>query len=631
MRAFKKGLHPGNTMTHTEKLGRLAVVYFAMSTEDVSAFIIKNGNKKSFPEITKEYYIRILQLLERTLGINSFLKAETMERIWIRDKNEEKRSNENHMDATVKIEPGEPDSNEPLATKYFRQYMRHMQEVFPKQQGTPFKVLQVRKNDTIYFNGYSKGKRYQWLLENDLLIKETVIGRTKKIVRNEDTCMKFLDLEKVVQLMGFEVSIRGNGWNIPKFHAFLHLVRPIGYMGVPENYNGARSESNLIENIKKPARRTNKHGATITFQTMLRYGEQRTRNVAYAMLSEGKETHTTAKEFATDESSSTSSFQIMGKNYTVCGSSFSISFKKNTDSNDGYCVTQWEGRQKTRHLGIPKPTLEYLCERLFTRLNQGGGKLLHTEKIKCLTELNIDGTTIRCHPNYKSDGEWFDWITINWVGEVRPVPAKVVMIIDFRSSKFMCEHELKAMFGNDFVMDHDQEPLKNSVYLVVKSLGGKSSANEGLGCDHSTLSGDKHKFQCRLSKTVEYENDGLYRLVNVNMIICPSIFVLENAKVFNDETAISNYTAGSKDNPKAVVITASEEWSFKAFLEDEDYYEKYFHHCSNNDTIPDAYYIGNKPDHCVRYLCNAKGEVTSKDRQKQILYRNELPTTRLQG
>ena len=352
MRAFKKGLHPGNSMTHTEKLGRLTVVYLAMLTEDVSAYILQNGNKKSFPKITKEYYIRILQLLERTLGINSFLKAETMERSWIKGKKEGNRSNENQLDVTVKIEPGEVDSNEPLATKYFRQYMRHMQEVFPKQQGTPFKILQVRKNDTIYFNGSSKGKRYQWLLENDLLTPESDLeGTKKKKVRNEDNCMNFLDVGKVVQLMGYEVSIRGNGWHIPKFHAFLHLVRPILYMGVPENYNGARSESNLIENIKKPARRTNKHGATITFQTMLRYGEQRTRNIAYAMLSERKETHTTKKEFATGDSSSTSSFQINEKNYRVCGSTFSISFKKNTDSNDGYCVSQWEGRQSKSRWG----------------------------------------------------------------------------------------------------------------------------------------------------------------------------------------------------------------------------------------------------------------------------------------
>jgi hypothetical protein len=265
MRAFKKGLHPGNSMTASEKMGRLSVIYLALLTEELSFFILNSGHKKSFPKIPKEYYIRIVLLLERTLGVHSFLKSDTIPRHLVRDSNIEIVG-----DIEIKKEVDMPDADEAPVSGYFRTYMKHLQEVFPMLHGSAFKLLQVKKNDKIYFDGSNKAHRFKWLQDNGLLISKT------NSQANERNALTFLNVDKVVELMGYEVSVEGNGWNIPKYHAFLHLTRPIAYIGVPENYNGARSESNLITNIKKPARRTNKNNATLTFQTMLRYGEQRT-------------------------------------------------------------------------------------------------------------------------------------------------------------------------------------------------------------------------------------------------------------------------------------------------------------------------------------------------------------------
>jgi len=50
---------------------------------------------------------------------------------------------------------------------------------------------------------------------------------------NERNALTFHNVDKVVELMGYEVSVEGNGWNIPKYHAFLHRTRPIAYIGVP--------------------------------------------------------------------------------------------------------------------------------------------------------------------------------------------------------------------------------------------------------------------------------------------------------------------------------------------------------------------------------------------------------------
>ena len=167
------------------------------------------------------------------------------------------------------------DPDEAPISSYFRTYMKYLLEAFPMLHGSTFKLLQVSKDDKIYFDGSNKGMWFKWLNENGLLLT-----KPNKIA-NHQNALTFPDVDKVVELMGYKVSVEGNGWNNPKYHAFLHLTRPIAYIGVPEIYNGARSESNLIFNIKKPAHRTN---ATLTFQTMLRYGEQRTICVAYSLL-----------------------------------------------------------------------------------------------------------------------------------------------------------------------------------------------------------------------------------------------------------------------------------------------------------------------------------------------------------
>jgi hypothetical protein len=227
-------------------------------------------------------------------------------------------------DIEIKKEVYEPDPDEAPVSGYFRTYMKHLQEVFPMLHGSAFKLLQVKNNNKIYFDGSNKALRFKWLKDNGLLISKT-------------------NSQANVELMGYEVSVEGNGWNIPKYHAFLHLTRPIAYIGVPENYNGARSESNLITNIKKPARRTNKYNATLTFQTMLRYGEQRTRCVAYSLL---KRFSTESIDDTIKGSGTTLENTSANLPYFLMGSTLTLSFKKIYEQNDGYILSSWEGRQK---------------------------------------------------------------------------------------------------------------------------------------------------------------------------------------------------------------------------------------------------------------------------------------------
>ena len=591
MRAFKKGLHPGNSMTASEKMGRLSVIYLAMLTNELSTFIINSGHKKSFPKIPKEYYIRIILLLERTLGVHSFLKSDTIPRHLVRESRFGSVS-----DIEIKQEEGVPNQDEAPASCYFRTYMKHLHEVFPMLHGSAFKLLQVKKNDKVYFDGSNKALRFKWLQDNGLLISK------KNSTANESNALTFLNVDKVVELMGYEVSVEGNGWKIPKYHAFLHLTRPIAYLGVPENYNGARSESNLIVNIKKPARRTNKNNATLTFQTMLRYSEQRTRSVAYSLL----------KSFSTERiedciKTSISILQNSTANQfdSINGSTLTLSFVRINEQNDGYVVSSWEGRHKYREVEYPPSTLEYIGERMFTNLFKGGGRLLPDEKIVCRTELSLRGTLIRCHPNYQSDGEWFDWITVKWDGYDDPIPAKVLMIMDLRHSKFYDEAKLKEMFPLNFMDGHDQEGLTNSIYLLVHS------AKTDYSLKHPSLSKTGDDFYSRISTLHEMEDDGLFHIININMIVKPSIFVMESQKVDED------------DKNTIVILSQQTGWCTKSFQQSNNTFEDGYMNCENSNGIPEPYFTLGIPDSRVRYICDAKGKLTSKPRKRLVLYKNE--------
>jgi len=145
MRAFKKGLRPGNSMTASEKMCRLSVIYLALLTEELSSFILNSGHKKSFPNIPKEYYIRIILLLERMLGVDCFLKSDTiLPRHLVRE-------NKIGIVGNIEIKKVvyEPDPDEAPVSGYFRTYMKHLQEVFPMLHGSAFKLLQVKKNDKL--------------------------------------------------------------------------------------------------------------------------------------------------------------------------------------------------------------------------------------------------------------------------------------------------------------------------------------------------------------------------------------------------------------------------------------------------------------------------------------------------
>ena len=106
------------------------------------------------------------------------------------------------------------------------------------------------------------------------------------------------------------------------------------------------------------------------------------------------------------------------------------------------------------------------------------------------------------------------------------------------------------------------------------------------------------------------ENDGLYHIININMVVKPSIFVLESPR---DDGDVKN---------RIVILSQQTGWSAKSFQQDNNAFEEGFMNCTFTNGKPDPYFILGLPDHCVRYVCNANGHPTSKPRKRMVLYRN---------
>ena len=86
----------------------------------------------------------------------------------------------------------------------------------------------------------------------------------------EEILPKFL-----MQIKNTLARASGHGMKIRKFHYTLHIPQSIRDLGSPLNFTGQGPESNMKQNVKQNARRTQKRQNTIDYQTGVRFVETR--------------------------------------------------------------------------------------------------------------------------------------------------------------------------------------------------------------------------------------------------------------------------------------------------------------------------------------------------------------------
>ena len=229
---------------------------------------------------------------------------------------------------------------------------------------------------------------------------------------------------------------KGNGWKLQKFHDMLHLALDMERFGPPSNYDAGPHESGLRIWAKLPAMTSQKRGYNI-FVRQVAARIYEFQSLSAAMRDHGIEgVRDKALQKAVDALAGLQGGEIRNKDdgkaklggttFRVYGSA-PMGTTDNVEEEEGVCVFQQSERvnkdKRTKSDFVVHPVIEnYLRwqphqqEELSIPPICDGGKRYWEMKTEC-SLVPLDGgirVTLRCHPNYKNEGPWYDWVMVNF-------------------------------------------------------------------------------------------------------------------------------------------------------------------------------------------------------------------------
>ena len=302
----------------------------------------------------------------------------------------------------------------------------------------------------------------------------------------------------------------GNGLKFPKFHQNLHYCEQILKDGSLLNIDGGRPESLNKQNIKDPAKITQKTQSSISWQLAKNYHED-------LVL---KATTSYFEWLGGKPMSEVSAVERSG----LGGSKFELSFLcEDYNVPDSFELQiKWKGKE------VKESVNSYLCQCISKRLflHTGEGGCLHKDSIvNGFTEFTNNGVTYRAHPSYRGTRPWFDWALFNWEGTDELIPAKIIMFVDISECQIMTADEHQAFcrifdHNNDLrgEVDHGYYYLTNEKWVIIHSCLQDDEAPEGY---EGNL---RFKIDSCLSKRYFLEEN--MRILPVSAIVEPTYSVL---------------------------------------------------------------------------------------------------------
>ena len=194
---------------------------------------------------------------------------------------------------------------------------------------------------------------------------------------------------------------KGSQWNIPKIHKQLHIADNIQLYGAHRNIHTGPQEHNHIENAKRPSERTQKRKAVFDLQIanqlvdryIIDYTHLKILN-QQAYMSKYEETGTLIVQ---DES-------------TQYAAKFDVFIVLNQMGNIDL-EYQWVTLSQ-KDKSLDENLLKCIAKLFFK--TQSKEKQKQGVQVRGFTEYTRQGVTFRCHPNYKSEGAWYDYALFAW-------------------------------------------------------------------------------------------------------------------------------------------------------------------------------------------------------------------------
>jgi len=183
----------------------------------------------------------------------------------------------------------------------------------------------------------------------------------------------------------------GNGWKLQKFHEILHVPMDIYMFGSPQNYDNSPMEHGLIKIAKHPADHAQKSWALFVSQVTKRLLETVLINKAKQALSRSHEANSVINK--------PDMFSILPNSASFC-----LAF-----NNEGLCFPEWLGKKYLKD----SVTLNSI---LLTWINclkrDKKGFFYKVDEFYVHLKYIRNGVIFWCHPNFKSNREWYDWVMI---------------------------------------------------------------------------------------------------------------------------------------------------------------------------------------------------------------------------
>ena len=224
----------------------------------------------------------------------------------------------------------------------------------------------------------------------------------------------------------------GRGWEITKVHELLHLILDIMKLGAHSNVNSDKCESSHKNMIKKPGQNALRRVTTMDSSIANRQVDRLIIDHAFSHVKQQSNQAEIVKPLDNHSHQTTRGMVHMRRKYDYSRMSYTYYVKHEWNDHrhnsshmrihdQGVCfwpIVKELNSYRTRHRWFDDDT--YLCP--------------------TLTESRTDdGVLVRCHPDYRSTGPWYDWVVLDGTNGIdsmkgEPCVAKLISLVRFARS-----------------------------------------------------------------------------------------------------------------------------------------------------------------------------------------------------
>jgi len=221
---------------------------------------------------------------------------------------------------------------------------------------------------------------------------------------------------------------QGNGWKLPTFHNTMHIVSDMCKYGKPKESNTEVGEKKHKVFAKQIGRRCRKQHKTFSNQVAVRLSD------SFVITKLASAMGLLEEEDKEDDCVTIPNMSKSVSDETTYGAThFTIESKGNN------IELSWQSWTEKHLLSWDADVARFIHQHYMSKNS--------VTTIYCCTQYSSNKLLMRCHPSYKGEGPWFDWVNVHYDaqkinGKLVPegnYPSKVMAIVPKQHNTFLEE------------------------------------------------------------------------------------------------------------------------------------------------------------------------------------------------